>query len=170
MDKYVMGEWTILDEDRKAQKEGKPYWTLVEGERKDLCLGPYGRKAMKPEYEIQGVGFEVDGIHIANEKYVLEALNNYDDTHRHTPLPWKFGSIEPLAVVGADGFVIHRCTCEHRVFGPDDSAFIIRACNSHEELLEALEGLVEIGKRDLSNPKYDGYFEAAKKAITRAKK
>ena len=36
------------------------------------------------------------------------------------------------------------------------------------ELLEALQNLVEIGKRDLSNPKYDGYFEAAKTAIEKA--
>jgi len=30
---------------------------------------------------------------------------------------------------------------------------------------EALEGILEIGKRDMSNPKYDIYFEEAKQAI-----
>ena len=34
-------------------------------------------------------------------------------------------------------------------------------------LLNALEALVEIGKRDLSNPKYDSYFLAARAAIGR---
>jgi len=38
------------------------------------------------------------------------------------------------------------------------------------ELLEALEGIIEIGKRDMSNPKYDEYFEAARKAIVKANK
>jgi hypothetical protein len=32
-------------------------------------------------------------------------------------------------------------------------------------LQEALRGILEIGKRDMSNPKYDGYFEVAKKVI-----
>jgi hypothetical protein len=36
------------------------------------------------------------------------------------------------------------------------------------ELLEALQGIIEIGKRDLSNPKYDGFFTTARAAIARA--
>lgn len=36
------------------------------------------------------------------------------------------------------------------------------------ELLEALKGILDIGKRDMSNPKYDGYFETAKAAIAKA--
>jgi hypothetical protein len=32
-------------------------------------------------------------------------------------------------------------------------------------LREALEGIITIGKRDMSNPKYDGYFEAAREAL-----
>lgn len=37
------------------------------------------------------------------------------------------------------------------------------------DLLEALAGIVEIGKRDLSNPKYDGYFRMAREAINKAR-
>lgn len=33
------------------------------------------------------------------------------------------------------------------------------------EAREALKGIMEIGKRDMSNPKYDGYFEAANEAL-----
>lgn len=33
------------------------------------------------------------------------------------------------------------------------------------QLREALEGLIEIGKRDLTNPKYDGYFEFARDVL-----
>jgi hypothetical protein len=31
-----------------------------------------------------------------------------------------------------------------------------------------LRGILEIGKRDLSNPKYDGYFDTARQAIQKA--
>lgn len=33
--------------------------------------------------------------------------------------------------------------------------------------LEALRGIIEIGKRDMSNPKYDGYFESAREILVR---
>lgn len=36
------------------------------------------------------------------------------------------------------------------------------------DLLEALRGIIEIGKRDMSNPKYDTYFQAAQEALTKA--
>ena len=36
----------------------------------------------------------------------------------------------------------------------------------NEQLRESLQGIIDIGKRDMTNPKYDGYFEAAKKALT----
>jgi hypothetical protein len=32
-------------------------------------------------------------------------------------------------------------------------------------LREALQGILDIGKRDMSNPKYDRYFEAAREAM-----
>jgi len=32
-------------------------------------------------------------------------------------------------------------------------------------LREALQGILDIGKRDMSNPKYDGYFDAAREAL-----
>ena len=37
------------------------------------------------------------------------------------------------------------------------------------DLYEALVGIIEIGKRDLSNPKYDSYFNAARAALAKAK-
>lgn len=36
------------------------------------------------------------------------------------------------------------------------------------DLLEALDALLGCGRKDLSNPKYDGYFEAARAAIAKA--
>lgn len=32
-------------------------------------------------------------------------------------------------------------------------------------LREALQGILDIGKRDMSNPKYDGYFATAREAL-----
>jgi hypothetical protein len=34
-----------------------------------------------------------------------------------------------------------------------------------KRLREALKGILECGKRDLTNPKYDGYFKSARKAL-----
>ena len=45
------------------------------------------------------------------------------------------------------------------------TAYLIAAA---QELLEALKGIIEIGKRNLENPKYDGYFDAARAAIAAA--
>jgi len=36
-----------------------------------------------------------------------------------------------------------------------------------DEISKALQGILEIGKRDMSNPKYDGYFEEAKAALAK---
>lgn len=36
------------------------------------------------------------------------------------------------------------------------------------ELLEALQSIIEIGKRNTENPKYDGYYDAARAAIAKA--
>lgn len=36
------------------------------------------------------------------------------------------------------------------------------------DLLRALERILEIGKRDMSNPKYDGYFNYAREAVAKA--
>ena len=36
------------------------------------------------------------------------------------------------------------------------------------ELLEALKDIIDIGKRDMSNPKYAGYFDTAREAIAKA--
>ena len=37
---------------------------------------------------------------------------------------------------------------------------------SNERLMMALQGILDIGRHDMTNPKYDGYFEAARQALT----
>lgn len=41
-------------------------------------------------------------------------------------------------------------------------------CEAAPYLLEALKGLLELGRKDTSNPKYDGYYETACEAVSRA--
>ena len=38
-----------------------------------------------------------------------------------------------------------------------------------KRLRSALEGIVSIGKRDMSNPKYDGYFDTAQTVLAETK-
>lgn len=42
--------------------------------------------------------------------------------------------------------------------------------NSYKEVAQCLKDIIEIGKRDLTNPKYDDYFIEAKEAIKKLEK
>ena len=35
-----------------------------------------------------------------------------------------------------------------------------------KKLRDSLQGIIDIGKRDMANPKYDGYFESSKEVLT----
>ena len=54
--------------------------------------------------------------------------------------------------------------CNGRFSAPD-----ARLLAAAPELLDALVALVELGRKDTSNPKYDGYFDTARAAIAKAK-
>lgn len=88
----------------------------------------------------------------------------------HTPGPWEVHRLpqgdfsEPSIAIYGDGgrravALIHSAT------RAEANARLIAAA---PELLAALEGILEIGKRDMSNPKYDEYFSAARTAIAKA--
>lgn len=59
--------------------------------------------------------------------------------------------------------VCHKGDCDW--FTPKQNEISQEAAR---ELLGSLKDLIEIGKRDLSNPKYDGYFDSARNAIAKA--
>lgn len=95
----------------------------------------------------------------------------------HTPLPWKasdsgtgiWSAGEPLG----KNKIIAICSSD-AVSRPKDentanAAFILRACNSHYELLEALENLIKaIGFADINDPGIS--TDEALKAIQNARR
>lgn len=54
----------------------------------------------------------------------------------HTPTPWKQSEIDPAHIIDAEGFTI---TWVESASGMDETnaKFIVRAVNSHKELLDA---------------------------------
>ena len=50
----------------------------------------------------------------------------------------------------------------------NDIAALRAVLQSHAELYEALTALLELGRKDTSNPKYDGYYATAAAAIAKA--
>jgi hypothetical protein len=95
-------------------------------------------------------------------------------TTEHTPGPWRVrgGAAKVFAydIVGPNGEDIGYANSSD---GADEPAMYPVEANARliaaaPDLIEALRGILEIGKRDLSNPKYDGYFASAVAAIAKA--
>ncbi len=86
-------------------------------------------------------------------------------TADHSPLPWERHG---CACVDVHGLVTANTTALTLQEARANAALVCRAVNNHEALVSALRGILEIGKRDMSNPKYDGYFESAREALAKA--
>lgn len=71
---FVVGRWTILDEDREAQRKELPFWTLVEGDE-IIAEGPIGRKSLGTDSYIYPCGPECDDIGMKDPDHVLKALD-----------------------------------------------------------------------------------------------
>jgi hypothetical protein len=86
---WVWGEWTILNEDRKARFEGGPYWTLIAGDTV-LTQGPIGRKVRDIEHIIDGLGYEFEGLNAdpADRALIAEAPEMFELIKR-----WYAGSL-----------------------------------------------------------------------------
>lgn len=93
--------------------------------------------------------------------------------NKHTPGPWRRDSrngIYELDIVGPHGEDIGYANYsdgadERTVYPGKANADLMAAA---PELLEALKGILEIGKRDTTNSKYDGYYDSAERAIAKA--
>ena len=68
------------------------------------------------------------------------------DAPKHTALPWSFEAEgADYAVRGANGELLILDTCYYPSAPfPEDAAFIVRAVNSHDDLVEALEAVVTV--------------------------
>ena len=69
----------------------------------------------------------------------------------HTPTPYHVG-VDTDLVVNEKCLIVADCGRGFRDDNCDNAAFIVRACNSHDALVEALKGLVDI----LSEQGWDG--------------
>lgn len=61
-----------------------------------------------------------------------------------------------------------RHKCEDEKFAIEIELIKVKSAARH--LLEALEGIIDIGKRNTTNPKYDGFYTEARAAIEAARK
>lgn len=83
----------------------------------------------------------------------------------HTPGPWTTEGRYILYGEKNDWLAtVERFHGEYEAESQANARLIAAA----PELLEALKGILEIGKRNMENPKYDGYFNTARAAIARA--
>ena len=84
----------------------------------------------------------------------------------HTPGPWKVEYSEGYeweVLAGANLPIAYISGWAG--YSTEVNARLIAAA---PDLLAALAGIIEIGKRDLTNPKYDAYFEEARAALKKA--
>lgn len=69
---------------------------------------------------------------------------------KHTATPWKIAGASGTAVYGATGNMVAaiygddpQCRADERMIA--NAAFIVRACNAHDDLVKALQGLIRAG-------------------------
>ena len=84
----------------------------------------------------------------------------------HTPGPWKveYSEGDEWEVLAGANLPIAYIS-GWAGYSTEVNARLIAAA---PDLLAALAGIIEIGKRDLTNPKYDAYFEEARAALKKA--
>lgn len=90
---------------------------------------------------------------------------------KHTPLPWFYEQVHKegyFKITRDDGEDTHKVASG---LSQSDAAFIVRACNSHYDLIAALEGLTSWceGYEIAENPIALKYIEKARAALSKAK-
>jgi len=97
------------------------------------------------------------------------------NSNKWTPGPWKKQfefDYEPIYLV-SEGNLIATVAPDNLQEATEEFGEVnlanARLIAAAPELYEALQGILEIGKRDMSNPKYDGYFNTAKEALAKAR-
>ena len=95
---------------------------------------------------------------------------------KHTPTPW-LADLLPAVITDARRFIIATTACADLSEAVESAsqqrancAFIVRACNAHEDLLEACKAVLCLA--DMLQPRYQkdaaGYLSQVRKAIAKA--
>lgn len=100
-----------------------------------------------------------------------------DTKTAHTPTPWAQGitcATDGSRYITADcGTKYHRrkivAEAEEGPGAQDNAAFIVRACNAHDALVEALEGLLTIPPSEPQDGPMSNWPEKARAALTLAR-
>lgn len=101
------------------------------------------------------------------------------NTQKHTALPWKVSDNDTRVLENQPAFPGVRCVGTNEliadIFGTSDECkadaeFIVRACNSHDALVAALERIAKLCTEDYDERDPLGVVEAiANEAISAAK-
>jgi hypothetical protein len=91
----------------------------------------------------------------------------------HTPGPWRVtysddGGFQVGVELHDGAFDVVICARGSWTHRAKESLANARLIAAAPELLAALVGLIELGRKDTSNPKYDGYYDTARAAIAKA--
>ena len=94
-------------------------------------------------------------------------------TQNHSPLPWVFDEITGDVVAGEEEMLIHRSPEDNDDRDEElaaNSAFIVRACNAHDDLVAALAALEALVTARDEEPSMltDAEWSAARAAIAKA--
>lgn len=65
---------------------------------------------------------------------------------KHTPVPWHLHDMENGVFCGPDSYAIGICNARSRTDSDDcrNAAFIVRACNAHDELVGVLNNVRDL--------------------------
>jgi len=84
---------------------------------------------------------------------------------KHTPTPWHVGGRDGRIFYAADGYAVSDATVFHGRHEGEHTAnaeFIVRACNAHDDLVKALQGVIRVADRSTAE------FDAARDALAKA--
>ena len=94
---------------------------------------------------------------------------------RFTPGPWKADHpTMGFSALRAGKKMVFALACPSRMHGDeelsDEEKYANLSLVKHApDLYNALQSILEIGKRDMTNGKYDGYFDGARAATAKAR-
>ena len=88
---------------------------------------------------------------------------------QHTPTPWSIGRRRWITGGNVDIARIHSVSKIGEAEAVANAEFIIRACNSHDALLSALEMALRMMEAEGLDEQFDGEAEVIRDAIAKAK-